>query len=92
MVKKTLYKIHVRGFVQGVGFRWNATREARSRGINGFVRNMPDGSVYIEAEGSAEILNDYVEWCRQGPAFSSVESVEVNSFPPAGYSEFRIEH
>ena len=92
MGDKILYKITVRGRVQGVGFRWNAAHEARSRGIKGFVKNLSDGSVYIEAEGEKEILDDFAEWCRSGPPFSSVDSVEINSFPSAGYSTFIISH
>ena len=91
MTQKLLYKISVKGRVQGVGFRWNAATEARIRGIAGFVRNMPDGSVYIEAEGDRKELDRYVEWCKRGPLFSSVESVVIKSFPPEGYTEFRIE-
>ena len=41
MEEKLLYKIHVRGRVQGVGFRWSAVREAKNNGITGFVKNMP---------------------------------------------------
>jgi len=92
MSDRILYKIHVHGRVQGVGFRWNAAHEARSRGITGFVKNLPEGSVYIEAEGYREILEDFVGWCRSGPPFSVVESVEINSFPAAGYKEFIISH
>jgi acylphosphatase len=90
MPNKLLYRIHISGRVQGVGFRWNAAREARSRGIGGFARNMPDGRVYIEAEGEKEILDDYLEWCRQGPAFAHVTSLEYDAFPAEGYLEFRI--
>jgi len=43
--------ITVKGRVQGVGFRYSAMEAAEELGIKGFVRNMPDGSVYIEAEG-----------------------------------------
>jgi acylphosphatase len=85
-----LYKIYIAGRVQGVGFRWNAAREARSRGIGGFVRNLNDGRVYIEAEGEKEILDNYLEWCRKGPALARVESVEYDTFPPEGFVEFRI--
>jgi acylphosphatase len=92
MKEKRLYRIHVRGYVQGVGFRWNAAREARQRGITGLVRNLPDGSVYIEAEGPEEQLNEFVEWCRKGPDFSSVESVETEKLTPVNHKEFRIEH
>jgi acylphosphatase len=92
MSDRILYKINIHGRVQGVGFRWNAAREARNRGIAGFVKNEADGSVYIEAEGEREILDDFAEWCRSGPPFSSVESVEIKSFTPAGYKEFIISH
>jgi acylphosphatase len=89
---RLLYKIHVTGQVQGVGFRWSAATEARSLDIKGYVKNLPDGSVYLEAEGSREQLNAFVEWCKQGPGFSIVESVNVESFPPVNYSDFLIEH
>lgn len=92
MKEKLLYKIRVTGWVQGVGFRWNASKEARIRGIKGIVKNLSDGSVYIEAEGPVEQLNDYIEWCRKGPGFGYVESVNVETFPPVNYTDFRIEH
>ena len=59
MEEKLLYKIHVMGYVQGVGFRWRTMREAARRDIKGFVKNMSDGSVYIEAEGSRKQLNNF---------------------------------
>ena len=90
MKQKLFYKIHVTGLVQGVGFRWNAAKEARARGIAGYIKNLSDGGVYIEAEGSEENLNTFVGWCKQGPGF--VESVSVDSFPPVGYVDFRVEH
>lgn len=92
MEEKLLYKIHVRGYVQGVGFRWSAAREANIRGITGYIKNMPDGSVYIEAEGHIEQLRAFLNWCRRGPGHSQVESVDVDSFPAVNYTEFRIVH
>ncbi len=92
MNEKLLYKIHVRGRVQGVGFRWSAAREARTLGLKGFIKNLSDGRVYIEAEGTREQLNTFLEWCRKGPQFSSVVSVESASFPAVDYTEFSIEH
>jgi acylphosphatase len=91
MEERYLYKINVSGRVQGVGFRWNAAREAKTRGLSGFVKNLSDGSVYIEAEGSTSQLNTFVEWCRRGPAFGNVEAVNFNSFPPVNYTDFKIE-
>jgi acylphosphatase len=90
MEGKLQYKISVRGLVQGVGFRWSAVREARNRGIAGIIKNLSDGNVYIEAEGSREQLNAFVEWCKEGPGI--VESVTSEVFPPVNYIDFRIEH
>ena len=92
MENKLLYKIHVKGRVQGVGFRWSAANEARSRGITGYVKNLPDGSVYIEAEGYREQLNAFVEWCKAVPGFGSVDSLESEISPTVNYPEFLIEH
>jgi acylphosphatase len=89
---KLLYKILITGRVQGVGFRWNVSTEARNRGINDFIKNLSNGTVYLEAEGYKEQLDDFVEWCRNGPGLSIVESLKTDIFPPVGYKDFRIEH
>ncbi len=85
-----LYKITVKGHVQGVGFRWSAASEARNRDIRGFVSNLSDGSVYIEAEGNPVQLDIFLEWCRKGPAFSTVDSVDVEKAAPVLYNDFKI--
>lgn len=92
MGEKLLYKIHIRGYVQGVGFRWSASREARMLGITGYVKNMSDGSVYIEAEGSDDDLREFIEWCKTGPRAGYVETMETEKHPAVGYLDFRIEH
>ena len=90
MEDKILYRIHVKGRVQGVGFRYCAVREARSRGITGFVKNQYDGSVYIEAEGSQEQLLEFLEWCRRGPGF--VKSVTADLGEVENYTDFTVEY
>jgi acylphosphatase len=92
MNEKILYKIVVKGRVQGVGFRWNAIKEATNLGITGYVKNLSDGDVYIEAEGTKEQLDRYVEWCRNGPGMSSVKSVDVEKTIPVNFTEFTIEY
>jgi len=92
MEEKLLYKIHVRGRVQGVGFRWSAVREAKKNGITGFVKNMSDGSVYVEAEGYGNQLKAFVEWCKTGTGFGYVESVTTDPYPPVNYKDFRVEY
>ncbi len=90
MEEKILYRIHVKGRVQGVGFRWSAVREAMNRDITGFVKNQYDGSVYIEAEGFREQLLDFIEWCRRGPGF--VKSVTADPAPIENYTDFTVEY
>lgn len=90
MKEITLYKIHVTGHVQGVGFRWRTVIEARNLGISGFVKNLPDGSVYIEAEGTRTRLAAFIDFCRNGPGH--VDSVITEECPPINYSGFRVEY
>ncbi len=91
MDDKVLYKIHVSGHVQGVGYRWSASREARNLNLKGFVKNLTDGGVYIEAEGPLIHLNAFVDWCKKGPGYGFVQSVKVDACPPVNYSDFHIE-
>jgi len=92
MEDKILYRVHVQGRVQGVGFRWSAVREARRRRITGFVKNQYDGSVYIEAEGPQDQLLDYLEWCRKGPGSAHVTSVTANPGEIKNYPDFTVEY
>ncbi|MEZ0290088.1 MAG: acylphosphatase [Sulfolobales archaeon] len=69
--------IRVFGEVQGVGFRSWTVRRARRLNLKGFVRNEPDGSVLIVAEGEEEDLLRLIEECRQGPPSARVEDVRI---------------
>ncbi|MBW2988652.1 acylphosphatase [Candidatus Woesearchaeota archaeon] len=70
-------RIIVRGYVQGVFFRYHTYRLARQLGLRGFVRNLPDGSVEVVAEGMDTKLQQLVEFCREGPEAARVDSIEV---------------
>jgi acylphosphatase len=76
----------IQGWVQGVGFRYAARKIAFQFGITGFVRNLPDGSVYIEAEGSEEQVKEFITWCHTGPARAHIRSVSIED---GSLSEFR---
>jgi acylphosphatase len=82
--------IHVTGTVQGVFFRASAKKEAHELGINGFVRNERDGSVYIEAEASEEKLEKFINWCRQGPPRSVVDKVTTKEGDLRNFEGFEI--
>ncbi len=86
--KAVVLKIY--GRVQGVGFRYYTQKEAISLDIKGWVRNKPDGSVYIEAEGPAEKLQLFVEWCEMGPEWARVSTVEKHFVTVKGYQAFEI--
>lgn len=64
------------GRVQGVAFRAHTMREARALGADGWVRNLPSGSVELIAEGEEEALRKLLQWCRNGPPAASVDRVE----------------
>ena len=84
--------IRVKGRVQGVGFRYSSLQAARSYGINGFVRNEPDGSVYMEAEAEQISLDLFVDWCRRGPGHARIDCVIQTESGLRGFKEFRILH
>lgn len=83
-------RIQVTGKVQGVFFRTSAKEEADRLGITGFVRNQPDGSVYIEAEGLREALDAFIEWCRQGPRLAEVQNIEIEEGEIQHFKDFQI--
>lgn len=78
------------GRVQGVGFRYFVKQKADWLTINGFVKNMPDNKVYIEAEGDEESLEEFIALCKQGPWHSRVDDVDVHYCPVQGFTGFRI--
>ena len=77
-------RITVGGRVQGVSFRAHTERTARALGLAGFVRNLPDGSVEIEAEGEAEAVNALIAWSKQGPPAARVAGQKIEMLPATG--------
>lgn len=80
----------VSGLVQGVWFRQSARERAADLGVQGRVRNLPDGRVELEMEGAPEAVEALVRWCRTGPARARVDSVEVAEATPTGERGFRV--
>lgn len=72
-----MQRMHLRieGRVQGVAFRASARSKARELGLSGWVRNEPDGSVTLEAEGEESQLHELRRWCEKGPPMARVERV-----------------
>lgn len=72
-------KLQVIGKVQGVSFRMSTLEKARSLNISGWVKNEPDGSVVIYAQGSSRSMSIFIEWCHQGPTFAKVQKVLIEN-------------
>ena len=82
--------IVVHGRVQGVFFRAGTQKAAEGLGLAGWVKNCPDGSVEIHAEGNKEELEELVAWCRKGPPLASVSNMDLNWIEAEGLSSFDI--
>lgn len=81
------------GRVQGVGFRAFTTRRAQQLGLSGWVRNEPDGSVRLVAEGAEDDLRTLLDHLRQGPPASRVTEVAATWDEATGaFDGFRVRY
>jgi len=83
-------RVAVHGHVQAVGFRASCYRRASEAGLGGWVRNTRDGDVEAVFEGPISAVDELVTWCRQGPSWARVESIEVTDEEPRGETTFGI--
>ena len=83
-------RLVVHGRVQGVGFRYATSQEAKRLGLAGWVRNRQDGSVEILIEGNADAIDEMVDWASHGPEAADVTRLDINAAQPednAGFEE-----
>jgi acylphosphatase len=80
----------VSGRVQGVGFRWHTRAKAQALGLDGWVKNLPDGRVEVWVEGEEAPLREMIEWLAQGPPPARVTGVEVVERASAGVAGFDL--
>jgi len=89
---KQARRIIVHGMVQGVGFRYFVRRVANRLELTGDVRNLPDYTVEIVAEGNPQKIEDLIGEVRKGPPSAVVERLEIHDIPVSGrYQTFLIE-
>jgi acylphosphatase len=81
-------RVVAHGNVQGVFFRDATRREASRRGVTGWARNTPEGTVEVVFEGAADAVEAMVSFVREGPGHASVTDVEVSEEQPEGLSGF----
>ena len=87
---KQALAITLSGRVQNVGFRFATVEKAKELDIKGFVKNKNDGTVYIEAEGEADNLNSFLEWCKEGPPAANVKNAEKQEIPIQEFTSFHV--
>lgn len=86
-------EIRVHGRVQGVGFRYHTQHAAADIGVTGWVRNEPDRSVLVYAEGTPEQLKRLEDYLRKGPPYARVDTVEVRRHPAMGtFASFGVDY
>lgn len=88
MIKSVMLTIY--GRVQGVGFRYFVKQKADLLQVSGFVKNHPNGNVYVEAEGDEQQLELFIHICRQGPYHARVDGIETQYCPVQGFTVFNI--
>lgn len=87
------FHLIVHGHVQGVNFRYSTQQKAMELGLKGWVRNRKEGNVEIIAEGPAEVLDDFINWCKVGPRMATVTEVEMEEVAKtSNLTEFSIQY
>lgn len=71
------YEIKITGRVQGVGYRYFAVQKAKEMDINGWVKNLVDGSVLIIAQGIEEEIKTFTDYLYIGPTRSHVDKIST---------------
>ena len=85
--------MNIRGRVQGVFYRVSARAEASRLGLKGWVRNCPDGSVELLAQGPRPLCEELLRYCHEGPPGARVEEIDVSWSKASGeYSSFDVRY
>ncbi len=93
MSEKKAVRAIISGRVQGVNFRMETSLAADRYGVNGWVRNLADGTVEAYIEGDVQNVDSMLDWCRKGPPAASVTGVNVIKEDYTGkYKDFTIRY
>ena len=86
------WRMHAFGRVQGVWYRSSTQKQAWHLGLKGWVRNLPDGTVEVHAEGEAADLEQLFNWMYQGPPLAKVTKVEKEVVEVEGFNDFSVSY
>lgn len=82
--------VFISGFVQGVGYRQFVKKNAMELGVNGYVRNLPDGRVEGKFSGEEKKVKELIELCRKGPFLAEVENVDTGIIGDEKFDGFEV--
>jgi acylphosphatase len=83
-------RVLISGLVQDVWFRATTAKEAAHAGVDGWVRNLEDGRVEAVLEGTADAVDEMIDFCSRGPEMARVDRIEVVEEAPENLEDFRI--
>jgi acylphosphatase len=83
-------RVIINGVVQGVGFRYFASRLAQRYKITGYAKNLPNGDVEIDAEGEKAVVSGYLQEIKIGPRYAHITNMKVEWLEPENYNAFSI--
>ena len=89
---KQRWRLLIEGRVQGVGFRNSCHRRASELGLDGWVRNLSDGRVEVQIEGSPQAIREMRLWCESGPREAEVEHLRASQIPLVGRDWFEVRY
>jgi len=78
----TTLRLRIEGSVQGIGYRFFATEEARKLGLHGWIRNRSDGAVEALVSGPTKSVEAFVAVCMRGPTGARVTNVDMHGAEP----------
>lgn len=84
------YNITVKGKVQRVSYRFCTHAQAMKCNLTGYVKNLHNGDVYIEAEGEEENINKLIDWCYVGSPLSQVKEVNAVESELKNFETFEV--
>ena len=83
-------RVLISGLVQDVWFRATTAKQAVRAGVDGWVRNLADGRVEAVLEGSADAVNEMIDFCSRGPEMARVDQIDIVEECPEGLEAFQI--
>jgi len=84
------YNITVKGKVQRVSYRFCTHAQAMKCNLTGYVRNLHNGDVFIEVEGTEDNINTLIDWCYVGSPLSEVKEVNAVEAELKNFETFEI--